>query len=287
MLHKLFDDIEVPPDRKEIITSLAAFALTVVVALFEDWKAADIVWASWLSSLLVGLSFYLIMTVKLLRDKSRGARLKEEEGSGPGCLGTAVFVFMGLIAWLAGPGLLRIGLICLMIIDCAGIFLNIAASKSLFGIDPENRTIRVLLFIPTALFIFFFFLAHFGGFHLGHALFLSILVPPQIEIPGTMETLSGMRDAFLSFLGLLFLAYWPYVLSVALSRFNAYRKALESNDKDYMIGPYRAVIRIHILIFILAPIAMAGLGKAVMLTALFFFHFPIERTVAWLKTRNK
>jgi hypothetical protein len=38
------------------LLDLAAFAGTVVVAVFQSWKAADIIWASWITSLLLGLS---------------------------------------------------------------------------------------------------------------------------------------------------------------------------------------------------------------------------------------
>lgn len=284
----LFEDLDKPPDWKEITFSLIAFTGTVIAAFIEDWKAADIIWGSWLASLLVGMSFFFVLTFKLMKDKARGIHLKEEEGSGPGCLGSASVAFMGLLAWLAGPGPVRIVLICLIILVVIGILLNGLAPKRIFGLNPDLPAIRVLIFIPTALFIFFFFLGHFGGFHAGHAFVLSLLVPLELEIPGTMDSLAGARDLFFSFFRVLFFAYWPYVLSVAVSSFNAYRKALADSEKtNYMILPYKNVIRIHILIFILAPLAMAGLGKAVMIVVLFFFYFPVERMVAWLRMRKK
>jgi hypothetical protein len=279
-------DFDTPPTRKELVFGLIGFAVTVTFALMEDWKAADIVWAAWLSSLLVGLSFFFVMTFKLLHDKAKGVRLKEEEGSGPGCLGSASIAFMGLLAWLSGPGVVRIVLICLIALDVAGIIANILAKKRIFGLNPELPVIRILLFIPTALFIFFFFLGHFGGFHAGHAFVLQFLVPLELEVPGTIDSLAGTRSVFFSFFKVLFLAYWPYVLSVATASFRSYHKALVSEKKDYMTVPYRNVIRIHILIFILAPVAMAGLGRVVTIVVLFFFYFPVERAVAWFRARK-
>jgi hypothetical protein len=279
-------DFDTPPTLKELVFSLIGFAVTVTFALIEDWKAADIVWAAWLSSLLVGLSFFFVMTFKIIRDKAKGIHLKEEEGSGPGCLGSASMAFMGLLAWLSGPGVVRIVLICIIVLDLFGIIANILAKKRILGLNPELPVIRVLLFIPTALFIFLFFLGHFGGFHAGHAFILGLLVPLELEIPGMIDSLAGVRSVFFSFFKVLFLTYWPYVISVAAASFRSYRKALASSKKDYMIGPYKNVIRIHILIFILAPIAMAGLGKVVTIIVLFFFYFPVERTVAWFRKRK-
>jgi len=51
-------DTETVPTRKELLVDLAAFGGTVVVAVVQNWKAADIVWASWIASLLIGLSFF-------------------------------------------------------------------------------------------------------------------------------------------------------------------------------------------------------------------------------------
>ena len=284
----LFEDFNTPPSLRELIVSLIAFALTVTVAFIQDWKAADIVWAAWLASLLIGMSFYFVMVFKLMKDKSKGIHLKEEEGSGPGCLGSASIAFMGLLAWLAGPGPVRIVLVVLIILNLICTILNGLAPKRRFGLNPDLPVIRVLLFVPTAMFMFFFVLGHFGGCHAGHAFFLNFLVPLELEVPGDMNSLAGVREAFFSFFRVLFLNYWPYVLSVAVVSFNAYKRALDnSQNSNYMILPYKNVIRIHILIFVLAPLAMAGLGKAVMIIVLFFFYFPVERTIAWFKAGKK
>lgn len=284
----LFEDLDTPPTWKELVFSLAAFTWTVIAAFIQDWKAADIVWAAWLASLLIGMSFFFVMIIKLMKDKARGIQLKAEEGSGPGCLGSASMAFMGLLAWLAGPGFLRMFLFCLIALTLITLLVNTLASKRKLGLDPELPVIRVLIFIPTALYIFFFFLGHFGGFHLGHAFVLSLLVPLEVEVPGVLDSFAGARSMFFSFFKVLFLAYWPYVLSVAVVNFRPYRKALEdSSNSNYMLGPYKNVIRIHILIFVLAPLALAGLGKAVMLVVLFFFYFPVERSLAWFKAGKK
>ncbi|MBN1411106.1 MAG: hypothetical protein JW969_09690 [Spirochaetales bacterium] len=282
-----FEDLETPPNWKELVLDLAAFIWILVIALLQDWKAADVVWAAWLGSLIIGLSFYFVMTIKLSRDKARGVHLKEEEGSGPGCLGLGVMGFMGLLAWLAGPGVLQIILFVLIGLAFIGIIVNGLAPKRRLGLNPEHPVVRVILFLPTALFLFFFFLGHFGIFHLGHAFVLSFLVPVTLEISGDAGTFEGIRNSFFSFFQLLFAAYWPYVLSVGLAKFPDYIKALKNpSSSNYMILPYKNVVRIHILIFILAPIAMAGLGKVVTIVVLFFFYFPVERVVAWIRSRN-
>ena len=82
----LFEGFTEVPTKKELIFDLLAFSGTVAAAFILDWKPADIVWGAWIASLLTGMSFYFVVIFKLMGDKAKGIHLKEEEGSGPGCL---------------------------------------------------------------------------------------------------------------------------------------------------------------------------------------------------------
>ena len=50
----------------------------------------------------------------MIQAQAKGIELEEEKGSGPGCLGSAVAFFIGIIALMAGPGPFRILLIFLI-----------------------------------------------------------------------------------------------------------------------------------------------------------------------------
>jgi hypothetical protein len=172
----------------------------------------------------------------------------------------------------------------------------------------RRPAVRAFFFLPTSLFVFFFFLMHFGGFHLGHAFVLSFFVPPEVGFevaaeavaaptvePATVseawanlrEGLVGAREACIVFLGLLILTYWPYIVSVAVKSFGAYRQALLAKSKqgNEMLLPYQNVIRVHLLIFVLIPLATIGSGMALTMAVLVFFFFPVESVVAWFKSR--
>jgi len=307
-------DTETVPTRKELLVDLAAFGGTVVVAVVQNWKAADIVWASWIASLLIGLSFFLILSLKKLRDYTLAISEEESKGSptwtggNPGCLGLAVGALMALLAWLVGPGPARMTLCALVGLDVFALVITILAPRSWLGVSLQRPIVRAFFYLPTALYLFFFFLMHFGGFHLGHAIFLGFFVPPEVgffvaadavvgisEAPvdvreawGAMrEVLVGFREALGVFIGALILTYWPYILSVAVKSVEAYRAALLAQSKrgDEMILPYKNVIRVHLLIFALIPLAAFDSGIVMTIGVMVFFFFPVESLVAWFKSR--
>ena len=379
----MFFDTKTVPTRKELRIDLAAFGATVVAAIVQGWEAADIVWASWIASLLTGLMFFLILSLKKLREYTvattaiapiegtegpgEAARARTESGDerktrrkhageknkggdapkpmegNAGCQLLAVGGLMALLAWFAGPGLVRVTLITLVGLHVIASVVGVLARRGWLGVSLQRRTVRALFFLPTSLFMFFFFLVHFGLFHLGHAVFLSFFVPPpaqvavaadsavadtmiaglvpadarvadtlavgslvadsmradsvadQPEVPIDMgeawddvrEGLVEARRAFYAFLGLLILTYWPYILSVAARSFGAYREALLAKSKrgEEMLLPYKYVVRVHLLIFVLIPLAALGSGLVLTIAALTFFFFPVESVVAWAKSR--
>ncbi len=99
--------------------------------------------------------------------------------------------------------------------------------------------------------------------------------------------LADGRDLFISFFRVLIHKYWLYLLSVAVMKFNLYRKAISSeNNGNSMLLPYKNVVRIRILIFILVPLAMIRAGKIVLTVVLFFFYFPVEKTITLYRSRE-
>ena len=311
-------DTKTVPTRNELLIDLAIFAATVVVAVIQDWKATDIVWASWIASLLIGLSFYVILALKKLRDYALAVPRAAQEGESddtpkpmegnPGCLFVAVGGLMALLAWFAGPGGIRTVLFALVALAFVAMVVSILAPRGWLGVSLRRPVVRAFVFLPTSLFLVFFFLIHFGGFHLGHAFVLSFFVPPEVSLqfateaaaaptvePATMseafanlrEALADAREAGFAFLGLLILAYWPYVVSVAGRSYGLYREALLSNSKrgEEMLLPYKNVIRLHLLIFALIPLAAFGSGLILTIGVMVFYYFPVESVGAWLKSR--
>ncbi|MFC1639935.1 DUF6498-containing protein [Gemmatimonadota bacterium] len=340
-------DTKTVPSRNELLLDLAAFGGTVVAAVVQGWNAVDIVWASWITSLVIGLSFFLILSLKKLRDytlaappvehdrgvETSGESTEADDGAeaesegeaaeaaaeadseapkpmegNAGCLFLAVGGLLTLLAWFAGPGPARITLLVLVALDFVALVISILAPRGWFGLSLRRPVVRAFFFLPTSLFMFFFFLMHFGGFHLGHAFVLGFFVPPEVGFevtagavaaptvePASMrealvdlrDALVGVREACVVFLGLLILTYWPYIVSVAVKSFGAYREALlgESKQGDEMLLPYKNVIRVHLLIFVLIPLATIGSGMVMTLAVLVFFFFPVEAVVAWVKSR--
>jgi len=302
----VFFDTRAVPTRRELQLDLLAFLGTLVAAIVQGWRASDIIWASWIASLLTGLSFFLILSFKMLQDYTSGGSAKEpsekKTGAGkadkdnkvpqpmegnPGCLCLAISGVIGLAAWLVGPGIARIILLLLIGINVVAMFVEILAPRGWLGLNLNQKPTRALFYTPTALFLVFFFLIHFGGFHAGHAFFLSFFVPLGIEFEVTGAILDSLRENTGIFFDYLVWAYWPYMLSVAVKNAEAYRSALNSRSKQgvEMILPYKNVVRIHILIFVLIPVATMGSNFALTLVALMFFYFPVESVVAWYKAR--
>jgi hypothetical protein len=101
------------------------------------------------------------------------------------------------------------------------------------------------------------------------------------------EAFVKARGASFAFLGLLILTYWPYIVFVALKSFGTYRDALLAKSKqgEEMLLPYKYVVRVHLLIFVLIPLAALGSGLLLTIVVLAFFFFPVESVVAWVKSR--
>ena len=125
------------------------------------------------------------------------------------------------------------------------------------------------------LFLLAFFTVHFGGFHAVHAVFLCVFFPlhPAAHgaFPLTWETL-----------GTVVASYWPWLLSAAIAERAALLQAWRSEGGDAKtgglagfnpMGPYRNVIRMHLLIFFFAGAHFAGLGGAWVLAVVFAVYF--------------
>ncbi|MEO6875996.1 MAG: DUF6498-containing protein [Opitutaceae bacterium] len=93
------------------------------------------------------------------------------------------------------------------------------------------------------IFLLAFFTVHFGMFHFVHGTFLNgffPLEPGWHGVPGPRLFVHVLAD------------YWPFVLVAAVAERKAFRRKVTLPGTDGMIGPYKNVIRLHLLIFFFA-----------------------------------
>lgn len=113
------------------------------------------------------------------------------------------------------------------------------------------------------LFMLAFFTVHFGMFHVVHSVFLNLFFPIDAHADKGFPGMTMYWKVLAS--------YWPFVLGTAVSeRFNL-RAALQ---KQNFMGPYKNVVRMHLLIFFFAGAAAIKLDSfliyAVVLCVYFF-----------------
>ena len=119
-----------------------------------------------------------------------------------------------------------------------------------------------------ALFTVAFFSFHFLFFHAGHAMFTQQFFPLAGVEAGGHEMLGN----FLAVTPLALSGYWPVVLAAFAASGDAFRRALAGNTLNSMALPYRAVVKNHVMIFIVAGLTMAGL-QGWLLYSLFLWYF--------------
>ncbi len=172
-------------------------------------------------------------------------------------------------------------------------------------IDPQgtgSQKVKYVFFVLAALFLFVaFFSFHFSLFHAGHASFLALLFPLEIdiEVPFSFWPLAILRFAWE-----LVPLYSYFVIAVVLSQrdrlilmplqnvraiWRAYREHdRESeqeldvkgivNDDHALSRPYRNIVRMQLLIFFLALIHFLKLDSFIVFAivyAVYFFPWSI------------
>ncbi len=138
-----------------------------------------------------------------------------------------------------------------------------------------------------ALFLLAFFTVHFGGFHLGHSIFLNSFFPIT---PG-----EKMKDLFLSgaTYSEVFSRYWIFLPAAFIAERAGFREKAQVKDAGEvtsqaiakrksrnaqggnMMAPYKNVIRMHLLIFFFAGVSFAKIdGFAVYAVVYAVYFFP-------------
>ena len=216
-----------PPSRRDLAIDLLLFAGTVAVAAWQKWQTTDLLWGLWASSLLVGYSFILTVSISMAFRKDGDQTGEATQISGDRA---------------TSPG-------------------------------PRHGAFNPAM-LPQVVFLVIFFTIHFGGFHFGHSIFMSIFFP-LTESASADGTLWGVPVWWFGLIGTCVRLYWPFILFSAVSQRVNYVRAATSTDDRIMIMPYKNVVRMHILIFVFAFLSVVGLRSFVLYVVLVFYFFPI------------
>lgn len=131
-------------------------------------------------------------------------------------------------------------------------------------------SVMVLFF---GLFISGFFFVHFTGFHIGHAVALSHLLPMnQIEIQAVDDSIE-YGFALAKF-------FWPFAILVII---HTGYKVKNDAPKMSMATPYVSVVKNHILIFIVAFLQAVQTPVFILYVLLFYYFFPVRDSWELLK----
>lgn len=281
-------------NRNETLRDVISFAATLLVAYWQGWVAKDIIWGLWISSLLIGYSFLVVMILSSYvhgtvpmdnkwKTKTGANRIKAKRyGPIVSNIAFAIAAFMFL-----GPGS---GIAWLVLLVCA-LFsaLNIIVSEDEGSGSKSSRSIllqRFAALTPSVLFMLAFFTVHFGGFHFVHGLFLNGFFP-LLEWDPFGESPGGVFSGFTLIINKALSEYWPFVFFSAVSRFGDYKKIFLSSKEPNMFMPYLNVIRMHLLIFVFAGLHAAGLESYAVYPVLVFYFFPVGSILKALSIKTR
>jgi hypothetical protein len=218
---------------------LVAFGLGLGVAWWRQWQAADLIWSLWLSSLVVG---YAMIVWSIF---------------GP-------MVFIGSQAWLG--------------------------RRELAGISVGASVLGGAAVVLGGLFLLAFFTFHFGMFHFVHSAFLQGFFPlregEHVRGMPNLDTYREVLRRYWIFLPAAFVAErLAFRLSPAASEeppdVSVTPAAIEARKKRHaqiggmsgMMGPYRNVMRMHLLIFFFAAAHFARLENFLVYAVVYAVYF--------------
>lgn len=137
------------------------------------------------------------------------------------------------------------------------------------GGEAGDRRVAALPLVG-GLFTLAFFTVHFGMFHFVHSAFLNGFFPVLDREPRGFPN-GAVYWAVLK-------SYWPFVLGAAVSERQNLRQAMEKTNP---MGPYKNVIRMHLLIFFFAGAAALKLDSFIIyavVLCVYFFPFKLFLT---------
>lgn len=268
--------------KKDILTDLGLFAVTAGLAWYEGWTARDLLWGLWISSLVLGYSHIIAAIGSALARGDAGVLNGGTKKAGPDLpveLQTIimdVFLLFAAYMFFGRSGPLRF----MLLITAPGLAISVLSlARRRAALLSARKAFRVVMILPACVFLLGFFTLHFGGFHLVHSMILQGFFP-LIEGVEHVKFLNEQAGLSLALARTSLYEYWPFVLACALSRLSSYRSDMAEFSSASLFRPYLNVMRMHLLIFAVSLIGMAGFKKfaldAAMYIAIFVYFFPFS-----------
>jgi len=131
----------------------------------------------------------------------------------------------------------------------------------------------MFLLLPMSLFLLGFFTVHFVGFHIIHSIFLNDFFP---LVENTADNFDGFVRYFKNILQVTIGQYWIFIGISGFSRWKSYAGAFQTSFGYSMFLPYKNVIRMHIMIFLIAALNAANVPQYLLFVVFIIYFLPIR-----------
>ena len=274
-------------NKIDLFVGVLMFLVTLFLASAEKWSATDLVWSLWISSLTLGYVYILIVIFgSFLRGDSQSFTNSKVPLKNPrdGVVVLNVFLLIVLL-FIFGFSKITLGFFVLVVLSVGLALPQEYRQKIGLGFLPkkDNFFTRSFIHLPATLFLLGFFSFHFLFFHFIHSIFLNGFFPILSEGPFGKTPGENVLQ-FADMIKISLSRFWIFIALSAFSRFDNYVKAFRSGLKDSMIMPYKNVVRMHITIFALAFMYMAGLQSYVLYFILILYFLPVKSIYRLLKS---
>jgi hypothetical protein len=267
------------------LLDLVSFGAVVIFANYMEWTAKDLLWSLWISSLTIGY-FTLLAGIggNMIRGRMADEQIPQNESKNekqvPPGAPLAVFFLIPIVA------IFRFSIITLIFAVLAAISVTAAVIKykrERAGLDNDHFLINFMLNFPAGLFLLIFFTIHFGGFHFVHSIFLNGMFPILNETPfGKTPGQTGFF--FFDLIEVSFSNYWLFIVASAASSFESIFKTMKGREINFMLEPYKNVVKMHLMIFVIAFAGMAGFYNFILYATLVLYFFPVGKMIRKKKT---
>ncbi len=260
-----------------IVGKIISFIVVVFSAIYFKWETKDLLWSLWISSLTIG-SLILIsgFAGSFLRDEPFLSAIskKKEIPLKNTNIGSALSIFF-LIPTFFILGFSKPTLI-FFLFAILSVSVAVIKTKNRELISPLfSRFLNFLINFPAAIFMMGFFAVHFGGFHFVHSIFLNGFFPLLTEQPFG-KSIEGTFIMFFKFIEISFKSYFIFILFSLISSFDKIKDSFKGKNANFMGEPYKNVVKMHIMIFVIAFIGFADLNRYILYAALVLYFFPFE-----------
>lgn len=88
---------------------------------------------------------------------------------------------------------------------------------------------------------------------------------------------------FLTFISASIASYWPFIVTSAAASISDIINTVTGKKGDMFLNPYKNVINMHLMIFIIAFMGAGGLHGYILYAALVIYFFPFSRLFRFRK----